>query len=197
MNYQLLRPQKLLRRFRYQICAVSSKGGSSFDTAWERGAEKVKNTDLTNPYLEAIRKTHDPIQHIKTIEDELKSTIGRALGKQGQKILRAVHAMQEQLKLLEEKRHDPDEQLQSIVDRYNQYREEAMTARWELTVHRQAAGFIIGNHQYVTDAYPIPNKLPNVAVTEATVEAPKPEETKKKKNFTGQLEWWENVGRWK
>ena len=39
--------------------------------------------------------------------------------------------------------------------RFNEHRQEAIKARWELTVHRQAVGFIVGNHQYVTQNYPI------------------------------------------
>lgn len=64
--------------------------------AWQRGAIAVKNTDVTNPYLETIRQTHDPALHVKTIEDELKSTIGQALGKQGSKILWAVREMEKE-----------------------------------------------------------------------------------------------------
>jgi len=46
-------------------------------TSWERGAKLVKDVDkVSNRYLEAIRETHDPSFHIKTIEDELKETIG-------------------------------------------------------------------------------------------------------------------------
>ena len=43
--------------------------------------------DVTNPYLEAIRQTHDPALHIKTLEEELAGSIGQALGKQGRKVL--------------------------------------------------------------------------------------------------------------
>ena len=47
--------------------------------------------------MESIRKIHDPSQHVKTIEDELKATIGEALGKQGQKILLAVQRVEREL----------------------------------------------------------------------------------------------------
>jgi hypothetical protein len=209
------------------------------ETPWQRGAVQVKNTDLRNPYLDAIRRTHDPIQHIKTVEEELKGTIGRALGKQGEKILMAVQCMEEHWRDYERllslrpdhqgrdatatgsttissttMLHDRNEELlHETVRRYNHYRDQALTARWELTVHRQAAGCIIGNHQYVTQAYPIGAKLdvPSIAAhpqpvvsgtntsdatttTTAAVPPPPPPQQKKKR-FTDQLEWWQTIGR--
>ena len=64
--------------------------------SWERSARAVKNTDKTNKYLEHIRQEHDPALHIKTLEDELRGTMGKALGKQGQKVLRNIEAMKRQ-----------------------------------------------------------------------------------------------------
>ena len=69
------------------------KEPSKSTSTWERGAIAVKNIDVTNPYLESIRDTHDPSLHLKTIEDELKGTIGKALGKQSEKILLQVRLM--------------------------------------------------------------------------------------------------------
>jgi hypothetical protein len=61
---------------------LASSSSSSYEaraptaesSTWERSAGKVKDTDLSdnNPYLDAIRETHDPSQHVKTVEDELK-----------------------------------------------------------------------------------------------------------------------------
>jgi hypothetical protein len=64
------------------LSSSSSSSSSSYTArsptaetkTWERSASKVKDTDLSdnNPYLDAIRETHDPSQHLKTVEDELK-----------------------------------------------------------------------------------------------------------------------------
>jgi hypothetical protein len=143
-------------------------------SCWQRGAVQIKNTNITSPYLEVMRQTHDPIQHVKTMEDELKGTIGRALGKQGEKILRAIQSMEDQFREYERlmihkgktetsDRTNQDDwllQVHETARRYNLHREQALKARWELTVHRQAAGFLVDNHQYVVKAYPIANKLP-------------------------------------
>jgi hypothetical protein len=251
----------VLHRSRIHSFSSSSTGGSSGggggdsvrsgppETPWQRGAVQVKNTDLRNPYLDAIRRTHDPIQHIRTVEEELKGTIGRALGKQGDKILLAVQCMEEQwheyerllslrlehhqgrgvtatgstsnsstMTMLQDRNED-ELLLHETVRRYNHYRDQALTARWELTVHRQAAGCIVGNHQYVMQAYPIGAELdvtttaghpqqPAISGTSnnsdattaaaAVVQPPvPPPPQQKKKRFTDQLEWWQTIGRWK
>lgn len=168
-------------------------------TTWERSAVRIKNTDDTNPYLEAIRDTHDPTMHLKTIEDELKGTIGKALGKQGDKILNSLRRMSDEFQkyetLLEthETIDHPDVQASAI--RYNEIRKQAIQARWELMVHRQAAGFIVNNHQYVMEHYPISEALP----LSANEEANKPSSSKEnaKKKFGDQLDWWQRIGRWR
>jgi len=219
-GHYLLRTTILLPQ-RYSLCSVriylatakritviqtserflySANGPSKPSAVWERGASKVKNTDHTNPYLDLIRDTHDPSLHLKTIEDELKGTIGKALGKQGEKILYAVRLMNEQYQTYEEllEKHGSVDHPQVIKAAvvFNEYRSDAVQARWELTVHRQAAGFIVNNHKYVTEQYPIANALP---IAEENGEADEqPESTSKDdKKFGDQLDWWQRIGRWK
>jgi hypothetical protein len=102
--------------------------------------------------------------------------------------------------------------LEEIAATYNELREQALKSRWELTVHRQAAGFIVNNHEDVAQHHPIKAKLTvdkpvvrvdaggddassaeidNSAVEGAT--AQKPEE----KKFGDQLDWWQEIGRWR
>ena len=177
-------------------------------TTWERSAIAVKNTNVTNPYLEAIRDTHDPTMHLKTIEDELKGTIGKALGKQGDKILTALQRMQEEfqnyqeLLAMHETVHHPA--VQACAVRFNNVRKQAIQARWELMVHRQAAGFIVNNHKYVMEHYPIAQALPvcnddddddddddDNDINQPAASLPK------KKQFGDQLDWWQRIGRWR
>ena len=149
-------------------------------TSWESGAQMIKNPKIDNQYMEHMRDLHDPTLHIKTIEDELKGTIGKALGKQGEKILmyaRLMHTEREKYEELmfekkqqqQQQQHNNDDQqqhvddeIQKCVKQHNQYRKDCLHARWELIVHRQAAGFIVGNHQYVTEKFPIADALPEV-----------------------------------
>lgn len=169
---------------------------------WERMAVAVKLTDQeTSSYIETIRATHDPALHIKTVEEELKGTIGKALGRQGEKVLRSMRLMEQELQNYESlvKRYSPDKQHPEIIqsaNTYNEYRKQALQARWELTVHRQAIGFIVNNHNYVTQHYPIGPALPILDESQAKKEesSPPPRNSSLLKD---QLPWWERVGRWR
>jgi hypothetical protein len=172
-------------------------------TTWERSAARVKNSDNSSinngVYLEAIRETHDPSRHVKTIEDELKATIGQALGRQGHKILTAVQGMADALAdyedLLQHEHERSDDDVQACVVRYNERRREAIQARWELIVHRQAAGFIVSNHKYVMDNYPIAEALSADSTKQADTKNKKEEPPRKV--FGDQLDWWQRIGRWR
>lgn len=220
-------------------CFASSKSGSSFTVnmpqpttqSWERGAKLVKNTDSTNKYLEHIRDTHDPQMHLKTLEDELKGTMSKALGNQGRKLLQIIekmHAEREQYANLiqdysmqkEEKENEQELNVDEIpksikiqifqtIRTHNNLRKDAMTARWELLVHRQAVGFITNNHKFVNDRFPIPNvmELPgsldqwegidqecDLYVQQKNQQRAKESVTR---NFSDQLDWWSKIGRWR
>ena len=191
---------------------------------------KNTNTTVENKYLEHIREVHDPSQHLKTIEDELMGTIGKALGKQGQKILLHARQMEKERARYQDLLLRRRSQLQSpgnsdndndntnntnntnndgntSVDleiresaiAHNEHRKQCLHARWELTVHRQAVGFIVGNHKYVRETFPVADALP-VHCDDDDDDNNKnggQQTTQKKKKFTDQLDWWERIGRWK
>ena len=178
-------------------------------TSWERGAKLVKNTDKSNEYLDTIRQTTDPGLHLKTIEDELRGTMGKALGKQGEKILRFVRSMaQERLRydeLLEKGATEINpKDLKKTAERYNELRKEAMKARWELLVHRQAVGFIVDNHNTVARHFPIGGPLPLSMDEDESGDDEKSEKDgrngkveAKKEKFGTQTDWWQRIGRWR
>ena len=154
--------------------------------------------------MEHIRsEVVDPSLQLKTIEDELCGAIGKALGRQGEKILYAMREMNDHKlryhQLLSE------ESFQKAIDsahRYNEARDRAIKARWELLVHRQAVGFTVGNHSYVHKTFHIhdalPVKLDEVPSTsnEATLKSTS-KDAPKKEQFGDQLDWWQRIGRWK
>jgi hypothetical protein len=217
--------------FRIQHCRLLSSSSSSFTVnqptkptqSWERGAKMVKSTEKNNLYLEQIRESHDPSMQLKTLEDELKQTMGKALGKQGEKINRALLLVLEERKKIEtilsrsstdklcindddvpRMNEETKKDIYFAVERYNRYIKDAEKARWELLVHRQAIGFITQNHRFVHDTFPIPDKikLPNNlgAFQNSTDDkASKKIELKEavSRNFGDQLDWWEKIGRWR
>jgi hypothetical protein len=197
-------------------CAASSSSSSSHNTriahqvtgpteklkSWQSGARLVKNTKVENQYLEHIRDMHDPSLHLKTIEDELKGTIGKALGKQGEKILMYARLMhQERQKydgLLEQHNDMSHRDVRKAAQQHNEYRKECLHERWKLIVHRQAVGFIVNNHKYVTDKFPIADALPENGVGDEDVDKETTDIPKKeKKTFGDQLDWWQRIGMWR
>ena len=178
--------------YRSNCFSNSSKG----TTSWERSAKLVKNTNVTNQYLEHIRDTHDPSIHIKTMEDELRGSMGKALGKQGEKINIALHQMQ--LEYTNYTTTSSENNKRNAAIRYNEYRNQAIKARWELLVHRQAVGFIVGNHTHVTNTFPIPDALP-IPNTEKEKQEDVVTQTNEpnQQTFGTQLDWWQQIGRWK
>mmetsp|Transcript_23839 Transcript_23839/g.30029 ORF Transcript_23839/g.30029 Transcript_23839/m.30029 type:complete len:259 (+) Transcript_23839:102-878(+) len=218
-------------------------------SSWERGAKLVKNVDTSNKYLEHIRDVHDPSQHLKTLEDELRGTMGKALGKQGQKILLSLQRVEdERTKYVDlmfsnatenrDKTENIDENpvhnregntnqnelfenvsfqsmpsmtkanLVRIIKAYNKHRKDAEKARWELTVHRQAVGFIVGNHKFVQQKFPIPEPLTlpydfdmsllnSDNITDQSSKTLNGGKEAVVRNFGTQLDWWEKIGRWR
>ncbi len=202
------RPHRFQRAFSSSGSGYSAKAPSVKLKSWEIGARLVQNTTVENNYLEHIRDVHDPSQHLKTIEDELKGTIGKALGKQANKIHMYAKLMDQEREkykeLLESKNEEKDlQEINQCAIAHNKWRKECLHARWELIVHRQAVGFTVGNHKYVQDKFPVGEALPvdeDMAKDNRSSSNGKTRNKKTKKNtkqFTDQLDWWSRIGRWK
>lgn len=187
----------------------SPKAPTKAASSWERSAKLVKNTDVTNPYLDRVRaEVVDPALQLKTIEDELCGAIGKALGKQGEKVLMAIRQMkEEQARYLECIRGRALEDALRSAQLHNDARKRAIKARWELLVHRQAVGFTVDNHRVVIETFPIseaplPEKMEEIlAIVSLEDNKPMPEGSSAKKTpkkvWGDQLSWWQSVGRWR
>lgn len=173
----------------------------------------MKNTDVTNPYVDVVRQEVDPAAHLKTIEDELCAAIGKALGRQGEKVQRAICEMtQHHTQYMQFLHAQAYKDASESATRYNDARKRAIQYRWELLVHRQAVGFTVDNHSVVHKTFPIDEVLPVETVeikiasrlladinkannSDDYISLDKP--VTKEKVWGDQLSWWENVGRWK
>eukprot|EP00522_Entomoneis_paludosa_P002300 CAMPEP_0172470972 /NCGR_PEP_ID=MMETSP1065-20121228/67575_1 /TAXON_ID=265537 /ORGANISM="Amphiprora paludosa, Strain CCMP125" /LENGTH=201 /DNA_ID=CAMNT_0013229053 /DNA_START=33 /DNA_END=635 /DNA_ORIENTATION=+ len=185
------------RRATLESCCFVHHGPQhpSKSTPWERKALQVKDTDVQNPYMDLIRDTHDPSMQLKTLEDELKGTIGKALGKQGEKILDAMRKMKDKYDAYEKvlTQHDCVQNHPEVIacaHGYNEVQKEAVKARWELIVHRQAIGMIVNNHKFVMDQYPISDPIPiPKSKDESDGESSEEKVPVPKKKFGDQLDW--------
>ena len=196
-----LQPRPLAQAF-FSTTASSKPTNST----WERSAKRVKNTDLSDPYLDKIRaETVDPALQLKTIEDELCGAIGKALGKQGDKVLFAIRNMVEEYEnynnCIESRRFN---EALEFARRHNEARKRALKARWELLVHRQAVGFTVDNHTVVHETFPINGALPDsldaLEESHGLIDTPDDKsasENLTKEKFPDQLDWWRTRGRWK
>lgn len=187
------------RMSKSRLFLTTARRMASSSTSWERTAVLVKNTDAkSNKYVEEMRQTHDPALHVKTLEDEIRGTMGAALGKQSKKILYALKLMKTERETYEElmEQNHPVTSLEVVesANRYNAYRQEAITARWELMVHRQAVGFIVDNHKIVHEKFPIGERL---EVHDGGVVVEMKKKPQPPSNHNGQLDWWQRIGRWR
>jgi hypothetical protein len=232
----------------WQRSAIKVKNTNNNDTTT---AATTAVDAVSKPYLERIRDLHDPSKHIKTLEDELLGSIGQALGKQGQKVESCIRTMKKHWqayeqalaevqqqetnpsigqraddKVLVQKNQKAAAAAAAAASAYNDARQRAIQARWELLVHRQAAGFLVDNHNHVTKLYPIPGpalQLPddddqndvvvqNVVVvvqndshdemsnknnTDSDDQQQQQQQKTNKTIFGDQLDWWQRIGRWK
>jgi hypothetical protein len=159
-----------------------------------------------------VRQEVDPAAHLKTIEDELCAAIGKALGRQGEKVQCAICEMKEHHAQYMQFLHaQAYKDASESALRHNDARTRAVQFRWELLVHRQAVGFTVDNHSVVHRTFPINDALPvdldeikiatemltdiNNANSNENITSEQP--VKKKKVWGDQLSWWENMGRWK
>jgi len=191
-------------------------------TSWERSAQMVKksaeskvNNVEHREYMARISSMHDPSVHVKTLEDEIRGSMGKALGKQSLKIQLYLNLMKHEREKYDElakkienlppnhiqNLDDMKRTLREIAMKHNGYRKEAHTARWELIVHRQAVGFIVRNHEIVLEKYPIGDKIPDVLnhCIDEQQSSNRTVDVKKSKSdsfSTTQLDWWQRVGRW-
>ena len=88
----------------------------------------------------------------------------------------------------------------TIIWNYNKFRKEALHARWELIVHRQAIGFTVGNHNSVTRKFPIPESwdLPEGCTYDLIKDDSSGDMRSEisanseslKRNFSGEMSWW-------
>lgn len=188
-------------------------------TSWERSAQMVKksveskvNVGDHKEYMDRISSMHDPSMHVKTLEDEIRGSMGEALGKQSMKIQHYLSLMKQERdkyeKLTKTMENLPPTQLddmkrtlREIAIKHNEFHDEAHKARWELIVHRQAVGFLVRNHEIVLEKYPIGGKIPDLpknCIDDQRSSNRAVDENKSKSDIslTAQLDWWQRIGRW-
>jgi len=91
-----------------------------------------------------------------SLEQEVLSEMASSMRRAEDKVLAALDTLEQAYAAVEaaagiQTRHD-------AIARYNEAREVARVARWEMIVHREAIG--LRDSRLVRDRYPIPKQLP-------------------------------------
>lgn len=125
------------------------------DPPWKRLVEDLKSRGHRSQHLERLeQRLPKPQDGYRALELEILQEMASSLARAGDKV---DHA----LLLLEAIGHEvdtaPDPATRSKhVTRFNEQREVAAKALWELKVHREAIG--LRQHHAIAQMYPIPPK---------------------------------------
>jgi hypothetical protein len=119
---------------------------------WKSLAEHLKIREVKRPYLGRLTAQLDIAVPVHTLEREIIEEMAHALRRTDDKLGRALHQLElagRELETASDRRERG-----ARVATYNQQRQRALQARWELIIHREALGF--RRHDDVDRIHPIP-----------------------------------------
>ncbi|QDG53597.1 hypothetical protein FIV42_23485 [Persicimonas caeni] len=126
-----------------------------WEPPWKRLVERLKAEDFESTYLDRLDRRLSIAAGSNTLEKEIIEEMAYALTKSGDKINVALLEL-DVLRRDYDNASDPAERAR-LADGFNEKRREAMRARWELMVHREALGFL--RHDGIEEDFPIPPQL--------------------------------------
>lgn len=122
------------------------------DTPWSRLVRELKDTGYESPYLDRLRARLDPAEAVARLETEIVQEMAQALGRTEDKLNYALLRLELAAHAIETA---PDELVRyERVREFNALRQEAIEARRNLQIHREAIG--IRRNRMLDDLYPIP-----------------------------------------
>lgn len=127
-----------------------------WEPPWKRLVERLKAQDFESTYLDRLDRRLTLAAGRSSLEEEIIEEMAYALTRSADKINVALLE-------LDVLRRDYDQagsaaERKRLAEAFNEKRREAMRARWELMVHREALGFL--RHDGMEEDFPIPPALP-------------------------------------
>jgi len=119
---------------------------------WKSLVRELGDSGFSSPYLDRLRRRVDPAQAQQQLETEIVGEIAAALGRAGEKVDYALLRLEVASREIEEA-STPRDRRKQIAD-FNRLRDEALAARLELRIHREAIG--IRRNHLLDATYPIP-----------------------------------------
>ena len=122
---------------------------------WKELVESLKRSGFQSPYLDRLSARMNPKQLgviPRGIEAEILEEMAAALCRAEDK----VNAALLELDVLEQgvRRAADAGERERAVEAFNRKRDDALNARWELLVHREAVGFY--RNEILAELYPVP-----------------------------------------
>ncbi|MBY0275262.1 hypothetical protein K2Z84_07975 [Candidatus Binatia bacterium] len=122
------------------------------ETPWSRLVRELKDTGYESPYLDRLRARLDPAEAVTRLETEIVQEMAQALGRTEDKLNYALLRLELAGRAIDTA---PDELVRyERVREFNALRQEAIEARRNLQIHREAIG--IRRNRMLDDLYPIP-----------------------------------------
>jgi hypothetical protein len=122
---------------------------------WQALVRELRDTGYESPYLERLRARHDVAAAQEQLEKEIIREMAQALGRSGEKV--DVALLRLDLAGRAVAAATSDDERAGAVARFNALREDALRARHELRIHREAVG--IRRNESLDTTYPIPPRL--------------------------------------
>ncbi len=119
---------------------------------WKTLVQDLARAGFDSPYLDRLKKKVDVELATDELEKEIVQEMASALGRAGDKVDYALLRLDVVARAIDEA-PSPSER-RTRVARWNQLREEAIQARYELRIHREAVG--IRDNRVLEALYPIP-----------------------------------------
>ncbi|HZR80311.1 MAG TPA: hypothetical protein VFD92_04365 [Candidatus Binatia bacterium] len=122
------------------------------ERSWQKLVRELRDEGYDSPYLERLRRRLDVYEAQEQLEKEVVREMAAALGRTEEKLLVALLRLELAGREVDAARDDRDRR--RCIARFNAAREEALSARYELLVHREAIGF--RRNQILETMYPVP-----------------------------------------
>lgn len=119
---------------------------------WKNLVRELSRSGFDSPYLDRLKKRVDVELATEELEKEIVQEMASALGRAGDKVDYALLRLDLVSQGIDEA-PNPQERRRKIA-RWNELREEAIEARYELRIHREAVG--IRQNAVLEALYPIP-----------------------------------------
>lgn len=124
------------------------------EAPWTRLVRELKDTGYESPYLDRLRARLDPAEAVARLETEIVQEMAQALGRTEDKLNYALLRLELAARAIDTA---PDQLVRyERVKEFNALREDAIQARRNLQIHREAIG--IRRNRMLDDLYPIPQR---------------------------------------